>query len=242
MPAARTPTSAPAATATAPAHSPEQAVLRLHRGIDVSVHSGVVDWTKVAAAGHGFAILKATEGVDLADSAFHSHWREAAAAGLVRGAYHFYVTEDAPEQQAAFFIATVQLQPGDLAPIVDIEWVGHHTADGWQDSLLVFIRRLQDHYGVAPIIYTSPHFWSDHFKGKISEELAPYPLWIAEYDVPQPTVPATWSTWHMWQYQGDAAIAGVEKSADLSQVNRDGVNPAVLVIPRPLPPVPEPDP
>ena len=32
----------------------------------------------------------------------------------MRGAYHFYVTEDDPEAQAKLFIETVDLEPGDV--------------------------------------------------------------------------------------------------------------------------------
>lgn len=219
-----------------PAHTPEEAVDRLHQGIDVSVHSGRVDWDLVVAEGHGFAILKATEGVDLEDGAFEEHWHGAAQAGLVRGAYHFFVTEDDPHAQADFFISKVVLQPGDLAPIVDIELVGRGTEEGWQANVLAFARRLQDHYGVAPIIYTSPTFWKTHFQGEAARDFSGFPLWIAEYDVEEPAVPRDWSTWHMWQFQGDADLQGVEKGADLTRVNRRMENLeetlAALLVPR----------
>ena len=222
-----------------PALAPDDAVHRLHRGLDVSVHSGTVDWPQVVAEGHGFAILKATEGVDLVDGAFADHWREAAAAGLVRGAYHFYVTEDDPHQQADWFTSQVALQPGDLAPIVDIELIGHGTEDGWQQNVLAFAERLREHYGVTPIVYTSPKFWQTHFlsehslsehsqgehsqgehsQGGHAAAFVDFPLWIAEYGVDEPVIPAPWAAWHLWQFRGDAPIAGVEKGADLSRVN-----------------------
>ncbi len=40
---------------------------RLRQGIDVSRHSGTVDFAAVAQAGYGFAFAKATEGMDLKD-------------------------------------------------------------------------------------------------------------------------------------------------------------------------------
>lgn len=214
-----------------PAHAPSAAVQHLHKGIDVSVHSGTVDWQQVVAEGHGFAILKATEGVDLEDGAFANHWRDAAEVGLVRGAYHFYVTEDDPHQQADWFTAKVALQPGDLAPIVDIELVGRGTQEGWQQNVLVFAERLREHYGVVPIVYTSPKFWQTHFQGEHAAAFADYPLWIAEYGVDEPAIPGPWGTWHLWQYRGDAEISGVEKGADLSRINPQADR-ATLLVPR----------
>jgi lysozyme len=153
---------APPPPPPAPQISPEEVVGRMHQGVDVSMHSGAVDWQAVAGAGHHYAYLKATEGVDLKDSAFDEHWRRAKEAGLVRGAYHFYVTEDDPEEQAQFFIRNVELQPGDLIPAVDVEVLGHGTEPGLPNRLRRFLEILEAHYGVKPLLYTSPNFWDQH--------------------------------------------------------------------------------
>lgn len=209
-----------------PALDLESIVARLHHGIDVSTHSGTVDWTAVAEAGHGFAFAKATEGVDLADPSFATNWEGMKAAGLVRGAYHFYVTEDDPDQQADFFIRNVKLEAGDLAPVIDIELIGHDTPPGLAARLRRFSERLEAYYGIRPIIYTAPNFWNTHFEGGFSD----HPLWIAEYDVDQPKIPAGWETWHLWQWQGDAELPGVEDGADRSRINRDVADLAALIV------------
>lgn len=198
----------PAAVAGAP---------RLHSGIDVSWHSGTVDWDAVRAAGHTFVFLKATEGVDLPDPSFADHWRAAGDAGLVRGAYHFYVTEDDPEAQARLFISKVALAPGDLVPVVDVETIGHDTAPGVAARLQTFCDLIEKHYGVRPIIYTSPTFWNRHLDASFGH----HPLWIAEYGVESPTVPTGWNRWHLWQWRENATVPGVEKGADISRVNLD---------------------
>lgn len=199
--------------------------LRLERGVDVSGHSGVVDWMQVEAAGHDFAFVKATEGIDLLDPAFDGHWQALAESELRRGAYHFYVTEDDPAVQAAFFIDNVDLAPGDLAPAVDVELIGHGTEPGLVDRLHVFLDILERHYGTKPILYTSARFWNRN----LDDTFGDHPLWIAQYEVDAPDLPASWGNWVLWQHQGDAEIAGVEKGADLSRVNPDGVDPTRLL-------------
>lgn len=199
-----------------PSGQPEEKPAPLaHHGIDVSYHSGTVQWDSVAAHGFQFAFVKATEGNDLKDPAFEDHWQALREAGIVRGAYHFYVTEDAPETQAQFFINNVHLEPGDLAPVVDIEVIGHNTASGLSDRLTVFLSMLEQHYGARPIIYTSPTFWNKH----LSADFGHYPLWVAEYEVDEPRIPNGWTNWHMWQWKGDATVAGVEKTADVTRLN-----------------------
>jgi lysozyme len=198
-----------------------------HHGIDVSYHSGAVEWDSVAAQGFQFAFVKATEGVDLKDPAFDKHWQELKSAGIVRGAYHFYVTEDPPEMQAQFFITNVRLEPGDLAPVVDVEVIGHNTAPGLSDRLTVFLATLHDHYGVLPIIYTSPAFWNKH----LTADFGHYPLWVAEYEVDEPRIPNGWTNWQMWQWKGDTTVAGVEKTADVTRINHPRYSLDDLLIP-----------
>src|SRR5690349_2704594 len=60
------------------------------RGIDVSHHQNEIDWRKVAHDDVSFAFIKATEGGDHRDTRFATNWKEAQAAGLKVGAYHFF--------------------------------------------------------------------------------------------------------------------------------------------------------
>ncbi|MEL7061697.1 MAG: GH25 family lysozyme, partial [Acidobacteriota bacterium] len=189
----------------------------LSEGIDVSWHSGKVDWGTVMAGGATFAVVKATEGVDALDAQFAVNWQALGEMRIVRGAYHFYVTEDDPAEQARFFIDTVDLAPGDLVPIVDIESIGRGTQPGLADRLRIFLDLLEDHYGVRPTIYTSPNFWDRH----LGPGFGDHPLWIAQYGVAIPRLPSGWTAWHLWQWRGDDHVDGVPKGADRSRINPD---------------------
>jgi len=184
-------------------------------GIDVSHHSGVIDWPAVANEGYVFAYVKATEGIDDADPTFVEHWQALSDGSFYRGAYHFYVTEDDPEEQARFFLSQVDHRPGDLAPVVDVEVLGHGTTGDLVPRLRRFLELVEEAVGAPPIIYTNRNFWNAHFDDSFSR----YPLWIAEYEVDTPSLPKGWDTWALWQFQGDATLAGVEKNADRSRVH-----------------------
>lgn len=188
-------------------------------GIDVSRHGGAVDWEQVAEQGHAFAFIKSTEGVDLEDTSFRENWRGAAAAGLARGAYHFYVTEDDPVEQAAFFLDTVDHVGGDLVPVVDVERVGHGTRPGWQLGLRSFLEVVERELGTKPLIYTSPHFWDEEFGAAFGKQFSDFPLWVAEYEVDAPLVPEGFGCWLLWQFAGDVQVPGVEVSADVSRLH-----------------------
>lgn len=199
------PSSAPAAAAT------------VHHGIDVSHHSGKVAWDQVHAQGYRFAYAKASEGLDAADPLFEDNWSALAELPIARGAYHFYVTEDDPIIQAEFFLSRVTLRSGDLPPVVDIETLGHGTKGDLVAPLRRFLEHVEKAVGRRPMIYTSAKFWNEHYDGSFGD----YPLWVAEYEVDEPTLPNGWEHWSLWQFEGDAQVDGVPKGADRSRLHPD---------------------
>lgn len=187
-------------------------------GIDISHHSGKVNWKVVKKQGYEFAYVKCSEGVDDPDPLFEEHWENLRAAGMPRGAYHFYVTEDDPVEQAKFFASRLKDDPGTLPPAVDVELLGHNTdKDTMTQVLMVFLETFEKEVGIKPVIYTSSNFWDAHY----SPEFSDYALWMAEYGVRIPKVPFGWKNWLIWQRKQSQAVKGVEKSADINLLHPD---------------------
>ena len=95
-------------------------------GIDVSRYQQNIAWDavkemEVGPVKLGFAFIKATEGVNNVDPYFKRNWRQARKAGMVRGAYHFFIASKDGKTQAANFIDRVELVSGDLPPVLDVE-------------------------------------------------------------------------------------------------------------------------
>ncbi|MET0624507.1 MAG: GH25 family lysozyme [Pyrinomonadaceae bacterium] len=186
-------------------------------GIDVSHYQGQVNWPAVKAAGCAFAFAKATEGTGDTDPYFAANWSGMKSAGLARGAYHFFRPAEDAAQQAAHFLSTVQLAPGDLPPVLDVE-----TSDNVSNSVLVggvqlWLDAVEPVAGVTPIIYTAASFWDAH----LNNQFGAYPLWIAHYTAaPAPSpLPAGWSDWTLWQYSQSLHVNGVAGAADHDYFN-----------------------
>src|SRR5579884_2940599 len=128
------------------------------RGIDVSVYQKTIDWQAVAQEGVAFAFARATYGLNV-DKNFAANWADMKAAGLARGAYHYFKPAKDADQQADNFIQTVgSLEEGDLPPVIDVEETGGKTAQEVLDGVGVWIDRVWNAPGRKPMIYTGPSF------------------------------------------------------------------------------------
>jgi lysozyme len=190
---------------------------RLHiRGIDVSYYQGDIDWPTVRASGVTFAYIKATEGGDYLDSKFRQNWIAAQAAGLRRGAYHFYYLCRPVRDQIAWFEQHVPRDPDALPPAIDMEWVPTSKTCPIRPSrakiiadLQLFLEHLERHYGKRPVIYATASFHHDILEGAFID----YPFWLRAIDGP-PGQRYAFRPWHFWQYSARGTIPGVRGHID----------------------------
>jgi lysozyme len=188
----------------------------LAQGIDVSQDQGTVTWGPVAAAGYAFAFIKATDGETYVDPLFGQNWAGAKAAGLLRGAYHFFRAEDDPQAQAEFFWQTVGGGSagggiGELPLVVDVEESMSQSNSVVIANLTSFLASLQQWSGQQPMIYTDSGFWNSLG----TSAFGGHPLWVAEYGVTAPTLPSGWAVWDFWQTSETGSVAGIQGSVDL---------------------------
>ncbi|MEC8818511.1 MAG: glycoside hydrolase family 25 protein [Planctomycetota bacterium] len=178
-------------------------------GIDVSHYQGAIDWSRVEGAGIEFAYIKATQGTRWVDPRFKENWKAVAGTSIRRGAYHFLEPDVDGTRQAKHFLATVELEAGDLLPVVDVETPGPDLAT----NLERFLAEVRRQKGYEAMIYVSPAFWNDHLAGR-RETPWPNPLWVAEYGVSTPKATRGIGPWIIWQYTQDGRVEGIEGPVD----------------------------
>jgi len=193
-------------------------------GIDVSHYQAVVDWATVASGGELFAFAKASEGASVPDQYFADNWAGIKAAGLLRGAYHFFHPSVDPTQQANNFLnrlaaangGSPTLAPGDLPATLDIEVTDGTSAANILAGAAAWLTAVQTATGKTPIVYTYVSFWRDTLGNP--PDLSSYPLWIAQLKVSTPTSIGGWANWTLWQYDIQP-VNGVPGSTDLDAFN-----------------------
>jgi lysozyme len=186
------------------------------RGIDVSHYQGVVDWGQVHQAGVSFGFAKATEGLSTVDSEFATNWQAMSAAGVLRGAYHFFHPEEDAAAQATHFLSVVgEIGPNDLPPVLDVETTNGVAGSAVWAGAKTWLTAVAEATGRTPILYTSHSFWNGSAP---DSSLTKYPLWLADYAT-TPTLPHGFATWHFWQYSQSGSVAGVAGAVDLDVWN-----------------------
>jgi lysozyme len=189
------------------------------KGIDISHYNGQVDFAKIKAAGCEFVFIKATEGTDLVDARFNANWHGAKAAGIVRGAYHFFQPGVSVTKQADNFLKVVgQLEPGDLFPVIDAEnprlWKGitpRHAAD----LVITWLELVEKHLGVPGIIYAGDSFVRDILGADARLAQSGRKLYLARYRKTVPPAPKPFSDWAFWQFSQTGSWPGIKGAVDL---------------------------
>jgi lysozyme len=186
-------------------------------GIDISHYQGDINWKMLEQTRQGqfpvqFIFMKATEGGDYSDKRFVANFDSAKAHGFIRGAYHFYNPKTDVNKQADFFINSVKLEPGDLPPVLDIEKKGKDIAK-LQADLKHWLRRIENHYGVKPIIYASYKFKNRYLNDSVFNS---YPYWIAHYYVDSVYYKGDWK---FWQHTDVGTLPGIKEQVDLNVFN-----------------------
>ena len=196
-------------------------VLKRHHpkvaGFDVSEYQGTIQWDQVKTVEDTFALsfvfIRATAGKNRVDKKFATNWKQAKANGLIRGAYHYYRPNENSIKQAELFIKTVHLLKGDFPPVLDIENLPKtQSVDSLKVGLKRWLKKVEDHYKVKPIIYSGERYYKDFLK----DDFKGYPFWIANYNF---FVENIKDDWLFWQFTEKGTIPGIEGPVDLNIYN-----------------------
>lgn len=189
------------------------------QGIDISHYQGTIDWEQlrnamINKAPVRFIIIKSTEGSTLIDENFKDNFYNAREYGFIRGAYHFYSTKSEARHQAYHFLRNVQLEEGDLPPVLDVEHIpeGMQTQE-FQKEILTWLHVVEDHYHVKPILYTYYKFKEKYLS---DQRFDSYPYWIAHYYVDKMEYKGEWK---FWQHTDAGRLSGIKGYVDFNLYN-----------------------
>ena len=94
-----------------------------------------------------------------------------------------------------------------------MEVTGKKTTKELQQSIKRWLDRVEAHYGVKPILYTSYKFKTRYLNDSIFDT---YPYWIAHYYVDSVKYEGKW---HFWQHTDVGSVPGIGEDVDLNVFN-----------------------
>lgn len=194
-------------------------------GIDISEYQKTIDWDKVGNSDVRFIIMRATKGLDYTDAKYVTNSAGAIAQGIKWTAYHYAVPggkKGDAVAQADFFVETADLKPGNILPVLDMESTGGLGKARLEDWTARWLNRVYHRTGAKGIIYSSPAFWRSYLGDSTRFASHGYKLWVANWFVKKPDVPArNWSGhgWTFWQWTDCGSVSGISGCVDKDRYN-----------------------
>ncbi len=196
------------------------------QGVDVSDDQGSINWAQAHGAGIAWGYAKATESTDYVASTFAANWAGMPAAGVARGAYHFFHPDVDGTAQADFFLSVVgALGPGDLPPMLDWEVTDGASGSTAGANAQAFVNEIQAKTGKQTVIYTTPGLWAGF---GVPQSFGSDPLWDADWTYSPsscPSLPSGWGNFVFWQWSdgayGTGSVAGIPQTVDRDLFNGD---------------------
>jgi hypothetical protein len=159
-------------------------------GYDASSHNWPLDHAAAKASGRKFVYLRASMGYPNGtftgvDARFAEHRANAAAAGVMAAAYHYFIWNLDGRRQADHFYEACGRDFGELPPCVDVEPRDSDTpavVDKWTSeiNLVAFISRLHVLAKRVAVVYTNIAAWDRMTQNP--EWLRLQLLWLAQWN------------------------------------------------------------
>jgi lysozyme len=188
-------------------------------GIDISRHSGIIDWDKIKNQHISFVYIKATEGEDYLDPNYVNNVTEALKTNLKVGEYHFFRFNKPGKTQAINFLFHTKDFTGKLTPVLDIEEWGNMPVTKSQKEIRKeiadFLNTVENVSGCKMIIYTNINTYNHFIKGQFLDN----PLWICSFNKDR-ILPDN-REWLFWQHAHNGKLAGIKGFVDLNTFNGD---------------------
>lgn len=188
-------------------------------GIDVSHHTGQIDWNKIKEQGVEFAYIKSTEGTTFLDARYMFNIQKAREAGIKVGAYHFFRFNQSGQKQADFYLSKVDVLNLDLPPVIDVEeddWINnaYYNRAIIIQEIKSFIHHIQNLTYRKVMIYAN----LNAYKKYISDIFYKNPIWITSIGT-DPEI----DQWHIWQKWHNGYCKGASREVDINIFKGDSV-------------------
>ncbi len=188
------------------------------KGIDVSHHQGVIDWSKVANTDVDFAIIRCGYG-DNITSQDDRYWTQNVAGcetyGIPFGVYiySYATTIEQAQSEAEHVLRLVNGHTLNFPIYFDMEETAQaNLSDALRRDIANTFLKAIDAAGYECGIYANLNWWNNYIHSDISNNLLWY-KWVAQYNNSACTYGGIYQ---MWQCTSDGTVDGINGRVDLN--------------------------
>lgn len=171
------------------------------RVVDISHHNQVKDLRATAASGVWGVIHKASQGRGYRDPDYAARRKQAAAAGLLWGAYHFNDGSDVAAQVDWF----LKCAKPDETTLLVLDFEDNPKSNMSIQQAVEFLRLLEQRTGRKGAIYSGNRLRETITRLGVVDHtyVCSHRLWHCQYGPAASKLPAGFSDYWLWQYTGD---------------------------------------
>ena len=191
-----------------------------YKGADLSVHNGAVDFVKVKSAGYSFVFLREGYGDEVSypsqkDSRFESNYKNAKAAGLHVGAYHYLyaTTVEGAKREAQGFLKNLSGKSFDMPVALDIEERSQYNLpNSTVEAIVKAFMDVCEQAGYYCLLYSYESFLTAKMSAAFRSK---YDVWCANI-TRTPSI-----AYGIHQYSFTGTVSGVSGRVDLNRTAKD---------------------
>ena len=190
------------------------------KGIDVSKHNGVIDWSKVKKSGVDFAVIRAGYGrlIEQKDKQFENNYAGCKEQGIPCGAYWYSYAHSTAEIQteARVSLQAIKGKQFEYPIYLDMEEksqfnLGKATCSAMAKAFLEIL----ENAGYFVGIYSSKSGLENYIDADIREK---YTVWVAHVNVAKTSYAMPFD---VWQYSWKGRIDGISGDVDCNYGYKD---------------------
>jgi lysozyme len=183
-------------------------------GIDVSAHSGKIDFDTIKKQNIDFVYIKATEGGDYVDKNYKTNYVNAKQRGIPVGFYHFFRFNVSGKKQADNFLQAIQGNITNLPLVLDVEEWGNKTKKQPKEiikEIECFVKEIEVKGNDSIMFYTNEKGFWKYIRGNFEKNK----IWICSFSK-QPDIDKIWT---FWQHSHKGKLKGAEGLVDINTFN-----------------------
>jgi lysozyme len=183
-------------------------------GIDISLHTGKINFTKIREQKIDFVYIKSSEGFTYKDKNFETNYVNARNNNIPVGVYHYFRFTNDGRAQAANFLRAIKGKEIDLPLALDVEEWGQFRRVKREvviNEIRSFLEEMERNTSRRIIFYSNENCYRKYIEGVFDD----HPIWICSFNDP-PEIEAKWT---FWQHSHIGELEGAQGKVDINTFN-----------------------